>query len=639
LPLRPPFRIIKDTGSPRLDRSEPPFSVRFFRIRAPVDENFDPYWKWLGIPPEEQPPNHYRLLGIALFEEDAEVINNAADRQMAHMRTVQTGKRAAMSQGILNELSTAKVCLLDPVRKQAYDARLRGDRSTTTATVGINPAARGIARPVSPTGGPAVASPPRPVAVSPRAVTAVASGEGRVDLPRAVTISVPRARRRSSGSPVVGAVLAIGMLVVLGLIVWSMIGEKSPTQRGGEEPRSSGVTKKPAKTSSEQVEAVKNGGSQLKKDARSKIRRRKTSDTSPPVIDGSSELPIREPPSVPADEPKTTDPPSVAKPNPDKTDAKSDKKNPPDAEKSKSETPPLAKRIPLPPKALVERAYRLSHPAYKQSIADAKTPAKKIELAKEIQTKAETEPDPATGAALWELARNLAVLAAEPAAACEIIDTLAARFDVDPFEHKRLALDEINRLVLKPDDYRKVLPVCKRLVGEAMAIERYDAAVGLAKVAKIAAGKTKDVIDIKEANAQLEDVAELERIVQNFKKFEKQLAENPDSDVANLHAGRYYCVVRGDWPKAVAALAKSNDSKLADLAKHDTTGAKQFAAQLELGDGWLEQAKRRGSVYRQPFAGRARYWYEQARGQAADADQEKIAGKIAEIEAVLKPGL
>lgn len=23
---------------------------------------FDPYHKWLGIPPKDQPPNHYRLL-------------------------------------------------------------------------------------------------------------------------------------------------------------------------------------------------------------------------------------------------------------------------------------------------------------------------------------------------------------------------------------------------------------------------------------------------------------------------------------------------------------------------------------------------------------------------------------------------
>ncbi|HQU45105.1 MAG TPA: hypothetical protein PK867_19985 [Pirellulales bacterium] len=38
---------------------------------------FDPYHKWLGIPPKDQPPNHYRLLGIELFEEDLEVIDLA----------------------------------------------------------------------------------------------------------------------------------------------------------------------------------------------------------------------------------------------------------------------------------------------------------------------------------------------------------------------------------------------------------------------------------------------------------------------------------------------------------------------------------------------------------------------------------
>ena len=31
---------------------------------------FDPYRKWLGIPPKDQPPNHYRLLGLELFETD-----------------------------------------------------------------------------------------------------------------------------------------------------------------------------------------------------------------------------------------------------------------------------------------------------------------------------------------------------------------------------------------------------------------------------------------------------------------------------------------------------------------------------------------------------------------------------------------
>ena len=41
---------------------------------------FDPYYIWLGIPPEEQPPHHYRLLGVTLFEENFEVIEGAVNR-------------------------------------------------------------------------------------------------------------------------------------------------------------------------------------------------------------------------------------------------------------------------------------------------------------------------------------------------------------------------------------------------------------------------------------------------------------------------------------------------------------------------------------------------------------------------------
>ena len=36
--------------------------------------NFDAYYHWLGIPPKDQPPNHYRMLGIELFEDNRDVI-------------------------------------------------------------------------------------------------------------------------------------------------------------------------------------------------------------------------------------------------------------------------------------------------------------------------------------------------------------------------------------------------------------------------------------------------------------------------------------------------------------------------------------------------------------------------------------
>lgn len=87
--------------------------------------DFDPYHKWLGIPTAEQPPNHYRLLGLAVFEDDADVIAAAADRQMGHVKSFATGRYAAYSQELLNELAKVRVCLLNPKLKPGYDEELR----------------------------------------------------------------------------------------------------------------------------------------------------------------------------------------------------------------------------------------------------------------------------------------------------------------------------------------------------------------------------------------------------------------------------------------------------------------------------------------------------------------------------------
>ena len=81
--------------------------------------------KWLGIPPAEQPPNHYRLLGISAYENDPEVIDRAADGRMIFLRQNQSGPNGHWSQLLLNEVSAGRICLLDESTKQNYDAGLR----------------------------------------------------------------------------------------------------------------------------------------------------------------------------------------------------------------------------------------------------------------------------------------------------------------------------------------------------------------------------------------------------------------------------------------------------------------------------------------------------------------------------------
>ena len=94
-----------------------------------MSDDFDPYHRWLGIPPKYQPPDFYRLLGVEQFEADPAVIDDAAERQIAHVRRKALSQHSQLSQKILNELAGAKNCLLTPDRKAEYDAALRSQMS------------------------------------------------------------------------------------------------------------------------------------------------------------------------------------------------------------------------------------------------------------------------------------------------------------------------------------------------------------------------------------------------------------------------------------------------------------------------------------------------------------------------------
>ena len=94
-----------------------------------MSQDFDPYFKWLKIPPSEQPPNHYRLLNTARFESDPEIIENAVARLVTLLQNVSTGDQAEYAQRILNDVAKARLCLSDPQRKAEYDERLRKELS------------------------------------------------------------------------------------------------------------------------------------------------------------------------------------------------------------------------------------------------------------------------------------------------------------------------------------------------------------------------------------------------------------------------------------------------------------------------------------------------------------------------------
>src|SRR5262249_41197256 len=94
-----PTRCASPTTRPIIDAWMPVWKVRrHSRSRVSLNAKtgqinllraetmFDPYRKWLDIQSKEQPPNHYRLLSVDLFENDLDVIEGAADWTMASYR-------------------------------------------------------------------------------------------------------------------------------------------------------------------------------------------------------------------------------------------------------------------------------------------------------------------------------------------------------------------------------------------------------------------------------------------------------------------------------------------------------------------------------------------------------------------------
>jgi hypothetical protein len=80
---------------------------------------------WLGIPPDQWPPDHYTLLGLPPGEKDPDRIERHVQQRLEQVRRYQLTTPEPATEA-MNRLAQAFVCLTDPQARQAYDERLFG---------------------------------------------------------------------------------------------------------------------------------------------------------------------------------------------------------------------------------------------------------------------------------------------------------------------------------------------------------------------------------------------------------------------------------------------------------------------------------------------------------------------------------
>jgi len=80
---------------------------------------------WLGLSPEEWPPNHYALLGLPVGEPDLERIQQRIHERMSKVRPYQVKHPEQVTEA-MNRIAQAYTVLTDMSAKRVYDAELQG---------------------------------------------------------------------------------------------------------------------------------------------------------------------------------------------------------------------------------------------------------------------------------------------------------------------------------------------------------------------------------------------------------------------------------------------------------------------------------------------------------------------------------
>ncbi len=547
-----------------------------------VLNTFDPYHIWLGILPKEQPPHHYRLLGLALFESDSDVISNAADQRMAHLKTFQAGSQSNLSQRLLNEISAAKICLLTPNKKAAYDAHLLETMKPQ------EPASRS-------------AEPP-PVmhlhqAMQPEEPSSATFLDELVNEAKPARTK-PKVKQRNAYLWFYVSFAGAAVIVLLiGIAVFLLSQTKDC----------------PTEATSPQIATLKSRA---------------------PTVDFSS---IAAPPPIPKHTPTIPRRPVAldaipSQPSETTVTPPTQPATPYSAGpglESSDEAQDAVKTNPVPDNVAQAKATQLVKEVYGDEYSKAKTSAEKQALAKRLLEKGtETEDNPANRFVLLRLARDIATQAGDGLTAFATIDAMAETFQIDVLAMKAGVLTKFASIAQNPAQHKSVSEEALKLVNQAISQDNFAVANELGKLAQAEAQNAPDEKLVTQAQGRITEINELVKTHESVKTARVTLEKTPDDPEANLVVGKYLCFVKDDWDKGLPMLALGKDGGLKALARQELQGGVSSTEKTKLGDSWWDLAEKQEGAAKKQMQARAGHWYRQALPGLSGLMKDRVMKRI-----------
>ena len=551
--------------------------------------DFDPYLEWLGIPTQGRAPHHYRLLGLDLFESDTNIIAGAADRQIAHVKTFQNGPQGNIAQDVLNRLANARLTLLKPESKSAYDHKLKQKihemRAAQAQAKGVAPQSRPVPATQHPPGSPVVEISGAPITTAPP---------------------------RKKGNPLLSIIFMIATwlssavaAVVVGYFIinssWFPGNQPDPDVIDGNDDGNGRFAisvdredpKKPLELPKvEDVPALAQANTKpaLKTPVRSDFRGDEYGSSST----GSDTR----------DNPRTTDivqskvdPAPVSDP---KFFGSPDKTNPADSEL------PIEKST-VPDREILVAHERELESLYQTGYDKNAPPMEKKKLAEALLKDGLATREPTMQFAMLQQSVEIASSIADGETAVKSLEEMDRRFEIEFWTRADAAIALAKRKAKAMPQYMAMAEGIDKLIGRAFSDNQFDEAFSYSAIGAQLARKFKDQPRFDRLENLSKSLKDVKLISQQSVEAETKLAADPNDPQANLERGNFLFLVEDDLGTAIKYWKKSSSEELKKIAElEDGINNSSGDQLLELATCWRELGERQKTFADIQFSFRAK---------------------------------
>ncbi|PAY20217.1 hypothetical protein CKO51_07210 [Rhodopirellula sp. SM50] len=617
---------------------------------------FDPLHKWLGIPPSEQPPNDYRLLGLANFEDDPEVIDMAADRDLTFLHGLTNGEHGEAAEELSNRISAARLRLLNAEKKADYDAQLRdlldegeididsvidslGTAKTTPAeTSGPVPLPQNASTILGIAANTAAAS---PAPTTPPTTAAVAQ------TPRPEAPPTPRVHSRPSGKTsrrkrlsLFWAIGVLPALIVLGYLLFSIWnGELHldpdklerlgiPAEQAAKFAADSSVPAE-AEVLSEDADATAPSGTPKK------------IATSPPPNQTESNQAMAAVSAGPASRPSNPSPnrapPTAASTNPASPPGTFFPTTTPPVSPSLAEYVTPAGKQPIPSADSITAKMQTVRDLFQPEYLQAKQREQRIAVADQMrETADETKNDPEGRFALYRVAREIYIGESDFDSAFEMVDLLDQSFEaIDVMGLKRDVIESVAGRGVPTTEFSDA---AINVAEDCLHAGRLDDGIAICKTL-LAAVKRLPTPQLGRLNDVQQQLADAQALFSVYQRGLTSLESNPDDADAQSAVGKYLCLVENRWADGLPRLAAGSDPLYREAASNELTLSNAEMTELQVADGWFKIIDSSESSFeKRSLANHAKSFYQSARLKTAGLEVRKIDQRLIVLNALGTPG-